>query len=160
MGETTLEGPRLGSSSAGDGVEEWVWEQIRRVAHRLYREAPAAADDAVEAAFAPEGGPAGYRLLVRRLTCGENEATVLACVLQHVEPPLPREERLRELFRLTPRESRVAVLLARRHSTGEICTELGISTHTARRHVEKVLLKLGVHRRPDVRRALLSCARG
>jgi hypothetical protein len=43
----------------------------------------------------------------------------------------------------------VALLLAEGKSDAEIARELVISWHTARRHVEKVLLKLGVHSRAE-----------
>lgn len=69
------------------------------------------------------------------------------------------EDELREVFRLTPREARVAMLLAARRTNREIAAALGVSEHTARRHTEKVLLKLDVHRRYDVRGALLQCRR-
>jgi DNA-binding CsgD family transcriptional regulator len=61
---------------------------------------------------------------------------------------------LQATFRLTPREIDVARLLATRHGAAEIATTLGVSVHTARRHIEHVLMKLGVHSRGEVRRAL------
>ena len=60
-------------------------------------------------------------------------------------------------FGLTRAEARVAALLAERMSNQEIAQQLGVTGHTARRHTEKVLLKLEIHRRNDVRRVLLNC---
>lgn len=48
---------------------------------------------------------------------------------------------------LTPREHQVLVLLAQGTTTGDIATSLFVSTHTARTHVQNVLVKLGVHSR-------------
>lgn len=64
------------------------------------------------------------------------------------------ENELRQAFGLTPAEARVAWLLASRNSNREIAEALRVTQHTARRHTERVLLKLGVHRRTDVQRVL------
>jgi DNA-binding CsgD family transcriptional regulator len=61
---------------------------------------------------------------------------------------------LRAAYELTARETRVAVLLAGGVRTREIADALGISVHTARRHAESVLRKLGVHSRSEVARRL------
>lgn len=65
-----------------------------------------------------------------------------------------RIEELRQHAGLTAREAQVALLMAERLTAIEIATELRIKPNTARRHCEKVLLKLGVNRRQDVPRAL------
>ncbi|HEX6965176.1 MAG TPA: helix-turn-helix transcriptional regulator [Gemmatimonadaceae bacterium] len=52
--------------------------------------------------------------------------------------------------RLTTREMEVVRLLARGLSNAEVARRLEISTHTARRHTERVLFKLGVHSRAQV----------
>jgi DNA-binding CsgD family transcriptional regulator len=64
--------------------------------------------------------------------------------------------RMRELFRLTEREVEVALLLAERRRNAEIARALGISVHTARHHIERVLGKLGDCKRGDVQRVLRS----
>lgn len=48
----------------------------------------------------------------------------------------------------------MALLTAERFAHTEIANQLAISPNTARRHCEKVLLKLGVSRRQDVAHAL------
>lgn len=48
---------------------------------------------------------------------------------------------------LTPRESQVAVALADGESNRQIASRLGVSEHTARRHTERILRKLGVRSR-------------
>lgn len=55
---------------------------------------------------------------------------------------------------LTRRESDVAHLLARGERNAQIAAILRISPHTARRHTETVMLKLGVHSRAAVGAAL------
>src|SRR6185437_16680247 len=65
-------------------------------------------------------------------------------------------DQLQREFRLTRAEANVALLLAQRRRNREIAQELGVSEHTARRHTEKVMGKLGVHRRTDVWQAILS----
>lgn len=57
-------------------------------------------------------------------------------------------------FRLTSREADVARFLARGERNARIAALLGISPHTARRHTESVMLKLGVHSRAAVGAAL------
>lgn len=63
----------------------------------------------------------------------------------------PTAARLMRTLRLTRTELRVALLLARDLPNRDIAHALGISEHTARRHTERVLLKLNVHRRALVR---------
>lgn len=75
------------------------------------------------------------------------------------EPRLPSVEELRERFRLTAREAEVAMHIAARKTNGEIATELIISPHTARRHTERVLAKLGVRSRFEVAERLQERAR-
>lgn len=58
---------------------------------------------------------------------------------------------LTRTFGFTASEARVALLLAHRYSNREIAQELRVTEHTARRHTEKILLKLGIHSRRVVR---------
>lgn len=53
-------------------------------------------------------------------------------------------DHLRIAFGLTLRQAEAATLLARRASNLEIAEALRISPHTARRHTEEVLAKLGI----------------
>lgn len=59
--------------------------------------------------------------------------------------------RLRQRFGLTPREAEVALLLAERLTNREVAAALRISEHTAERHTERVLAKLGIVSRTGVR---------
>ncbi len=61
---------------------------------------------------------------------------------------------LRNRFLLTPREAEVAQLILQRRSNLEIAEQLEISRHTARHHVQSILLKLGVNSRTKARQLL------
>lgn len=52
---------------------------------------------------------------------------------------------------LTRRQRQIARLLANRATNAEIASTLGISVHTARHHSQKVLEKLGISSRAQVR---------
>lgn len=62
---------------------------------------------------------------------------------------------LRQLYALTEAEAAVALLLAEGRSNAEVAAARGISPHTARRHTERILHKLGVRTRAGVARRLL-----
>lgn len=72
------------------------------------------------------------------------------------ETPIPRPDgELKAMYRLTPAECKVARLIARGMSNADVATELFISPHTARRHTERVLTKMGVRSRSEVASRLL-----
>lgn len=77
-----------------------------------------------------------------------NRGEVLASLMQ------VRMDDLRRHSGLTKREAQVALLMAERMSHTEIATDLFISPNTARRYCERILQKLGVHRRQDVAEAI------
>jgi DNA-binding CsgD family transcriptional regulator len=78
------------------------------------------------------------------------EASTVLVMLEADPSPGVSDAQLRERFGLTAREVEIARLIARGQSTRDIAGRLGISTHTLRRHVERVLSKLGVHSRAAV----------
>lgn len=57
---------------------------------------------------------------------------------------------LRQKYRLTPTQARVATLLADRLTNAEIASQLRVRPNTARRHTEAVLWRLGVSSRFQV----------
>jgi steroid delta-isomerase-like uncharacterized protein len=65
-----------------------------------------------------------------------------------------RMDELRSHVGFTQREAQVALLIAERFTHAEIAAQLKIRPNTARRHCEKVMMKLGVSRRQDVAPAL------
>lgn len=60
------------------------------------------------------------------------------------------DEVLRERFRLTRKEIRVARLLAEGRSNRGVALALCISPHTARHHTERIMAKLGARSRAEV----------
>jgi DNA-binding CsgD family transcriptional regulator len=77
-------------------------------------------------------------------------APVILVAVERTTPlPLSAAE-LRAAFGLTNAEARVAGLIARGHSNAEVARALYISPHTARRHTESVLRKLGIRSRTAV----------
>jgi DNA-binding NarL/FixJ family response regulator len=68
------------------------------------------------------------------------------------------EEELRQRFGLTTRELAVTHLLARGQRNAQIAAELGISKHTAERHTEKILTKLGVRSRAAIAARIMNQA--
>lgn len=66
-------------------------------------------------------------------------------------------ETISRRFGLTPREAEVCQLLARRLKNREISEFLGIAESTARRHTERILRKLGISSREDVRSVVARC---
>lgn len=57
---------------------------------------------------------------------------------------------IRDRFGLSQRQAEVARLLALRLTDKEIAARLGVSRHTARRHVELTMIRLRVHSRAEV----------
>jgi DNA-binding CsgD family transcriptional regulator len=72
---------------------------------------------------------------------------IVLAVVHGLEPPV---KSLRDRWSLTPREAQVALLLSAGRSNKEIAQTLGTTSHTARRHTEHVLQKIGVHSRAAV----------
>jgi len=64
-------------------------------------------------------------------------------------PPAPATVNLHIEYGMTPREIEVAMLLSEGCSNRTIAHRLGISSHTARHHTQRVLVKLGVHSRAE-----------
>lgn len=76
-------------------------------------------------------------------------AALVVVVLERVRNTVDATMLLHDNFGLTRREATVASLLAHRDSNVEIARKLGISQHTARHHVERVLRKVGARTRAD-----------
>lgn len=72
--------------------------------------------------------------------------------------PYPSVQHLQHLFRLTPAQARVAQMLVSRRTNAEISDLLGVTIHTARRHVEAVLLRLDARSRWDVEQLVYMAA--
>lgn len=79
---------------------------------------------------------------------------VLVTVIHRIGDAGNRASGRRTLEQLTAREREVAELLAERRSNAETARALGLSTHTASHHTQRVLKKLGVAGRRDVASAI------
>ena len=99
-------------------------------------------------------GDERFRLVVDLLPPNPNGDRLPVATVERVTTDSLSESSLRERFRLTRKEIRVALLLAQRRSNAEIADTLQISPHTARRHTENVMLKLNVTSRFSVEAAL------
>jgi DNA-binding CsgD family transcriptional regulator len=89
-----------------------------------------------------------YRIAAAFLEDHSSPDSVKAVVLVERIERKPMDAReLGVRFSLTRREIEAAQLLRRGLSSRQIAHELGISVNTARRHIERVLLKLDVHSR-------------
>ena len=75
---------------------------------------------------------------------------ILVAITPQAEAGEPSAAGLQALHGLTPREAEVALLLRQGHSNRVIAQTLGVTEHTARRHTERVLTKLGVTSRAAV----------
>lgn len=75
---------------------------------------------------------------------------MIVVVVRPLRPAPLTDSELIARFRLTPRECETARLLAAARSNTEVATTLGVTKHTARRHTEAVLRKLGVASRAAV----------
>lgn len=146
-------------------ADERLERRIRRSARRAGRiivDGGAFERDLEKMGDAEGGGETAYE--VRAVPVGEVLGVPGGGVLVGVRParraPAASPRQLRERFGLTPREAEVALLLAERKTNREIADELVISPHTARRHTERVLGKLGIHSRRSVGDKVREAARG
>lgn len=67
-----------------------------------------------------------------------------------IHPLAMQSGELKARYRLSNREIETSQLIRRGYSSKQIASLLGISVHTARRHAESVIAKLGVHSRGEV----------
>lgn len=79
---------------------------------------------------------------------------ILVTVEAPSEDPLSPEV-LRRRWQLSKRQAVVAQLLAKGRTNEEVSTALTISPHTARRHTEQIMTKLGARTRAEVASLLL-----
>ena len=91
----------------------------------------------------------------RVLTEHHDSTGWVVVLMQDAEDDRICNERLKSCYGLTNREIEVARLLAQRQSNREIAELLDVTVFTAGRHTERVLQKLGVASRRDVRGKLL-----
>ena len=98
----------------------------------------------------------GERRLRARLVRGRDEDVML---LTERDDTIPLAQRLARVLPITRREADVLARLAAGRTNDGIAQDLGISRHTAIRHVEHLYVKLGVHTRSAATRAALDALR-
>jgi DNA-binding CsgD family transcriptional regulator len=133
-----------------------IQEQIRHILSTLPRSVlntPASADGPALVRHIAIGEER-FRLVVELLPPNAHGDRLPIATVERVATEDLSETSLRERFRLTRKETHVALLLAQRRSNSEIADTLRISKHTARRHTENVMLKLNVTSRFSVKSAL------
>jgi DNA-binding CsgD family transcriptional regulator len=137
-------------------IGQIIHEHVRRIVSGL----PASVLTAEPSADEPtivrnvSVGEQRFRLVVDLLPPDANGDRLPIATVQRLDADGLSESALRQRFRLTRKESHVALLLAQRRSNAEIAETLRISPHTARRHTENVMLKLNVSSRYSVEAAL------
>lgn len=159
---------RAGSTFTPDSVSRAMGVRVEET--RIYREVcvPAGMEDFVGLSAASSLGD--VMLWVSRRRGRRPLAADGLPLLEALEPAFlasvralarstdrwPSERALSQRFGLTSREAQVALRLARGASEKRVARALGISVHTARRHTEKVFVKLGVNARGQVAAVLLT----
>jgi DNA-binding CsgD family transcriptional regulator len=133
-------------------IQQLIHDIVSRLSPETVRAARRAAEPA--AIRIVHVGQHRYRLVVDILQATDGADPVPVSTVERLDSAEPLEQRVRRRFRLTEKESRVALLLAQRRSNAEIAAALQISRHTARRHTENVMLKLNVSSRFLVEDAL------
>lgn len=146
--------PALTRLLAGDPTERPIREEIARMAVALgaalrHGSPP---EQWAKAAFRPlRTGQARYDLRGSLIAAGVlGPSAVVAVAVERQTPEVLTDDDLHELFNLTQREIQVARLLAQGDPNAQIATALGISPHTAERHTERILQKLGIGSRAAV----------
>jgi DNA-binding CsgD family transcriptional regulator len=130
--------------------------EVRRVAAAIAARLPSSSARTVGPPVAPlatEIQTTGARYRVRGTYAGNALAGTDAAMLvlvERVKPEPLSDSALRERYGLTAREVQVAHLLAQGRSNAKVADVLAISSHTAERHTEHVLSKLGVRSRASV----------
>jgi len=140
----------------GPDARHFVKEQVRSIVADLPASVLRSNDNGEDPALVRHiaVGQERYRLVVDLLPPNSRGERVPIATVERVPDHGLSERALRERFRLTRKESHVALLLAQRRSNAEIAQTLSISPHTARRHTENVMLKLNVNSRFSVEAAL------
>lgn len=151
--------PAASAMLANEPRRRYLEAAVRRVAASLVtrpRSEPAAPTgltmevDVGGARYTLRGSYAGAGLFESRET--------IVVLLERTSMGVLADGPLGTRYRLTSREIEVARVLARGLTNAELADHLGISPHTAKRHTESVLRKLGVKTRAAVAALLMGPA--
>ncbi|HZJ96938.1 MAG TPA: helix-turn-helix transcriptional regulator [Oligella sp.] len=110
-----------------------------------------------------KSGKSQYSLIVRSMPPSERPESlgepVIALFISSPDQPIETStDLLQELFKLTPAEAKLAVLLTNGFTIENISAELGISAHTVRAHLRSIFSKTHVSRQSELIRLILSSA--
>jgi DNA-binding CsgD family transcriptional regulator len=134
--------------------EPFVWQEITRVARAALRESAGTESGAtaVRGRIGTDDSLDGWEVRAQPLLQAVSGQPVVVVAIERVRAATPSAEidELRDRYSLSPRQAEVAAMLARRLTDKEIAQRLGISRHTARRHVELVMIRLRVHSRAEI----------
>lgn len=135
-------------------------ERVRTHARSLAREAAGVGADvpppahggrpAISRSVEFSIGDASYRLKASLLRATVSDPSAAALLSLEVRSDAAVPDYFRLQHRLTPREAEVVKLLAEGHSNKSVARSLGVSVHTARHHVARVLAKLEASGRAEV----------
>lgn len=160
---------------ASDGDRESALARVRELAdaHPRLKVLPLGLSSPRQAVSFLEAGAGGYvmkedpwsrvpevieEVLRGRAACAPRVAALVYARLAELSSRERRGQIARKVEKLSARETQVLRLVASGLRNKEIARRLGITMSTAANHVQKVLGKLGVHRRRDaIRRA---CSQG
>lgn len=148
----SLDGELLRATSAARRLLSSVTGLRERLGEMVRARRPADSSRWPDTGMDIAGREYGIRATIMEPARPGSKPTVLIAL--DPEWTMPRTGALHRRYGLTKREVDVARLIMHRCSNLEIAEHLGISRHTARHHVQSVLLKLGVHSRAEARRAL------
>lgn len=109
------------------------------------------------------GGRVQFSVIVRAMPLSERPESssepIIALFISNPNQPMEASaDLLRELFELTPAESKLAVLLTNGFTIEAISEKLGISHHTTRAHLRSIFSKTNVSRQSQLVRLILSSA--
>ena len=139
--------------------DQLVWQEVTRIARAALRGAATDTDAPpahLRGRLHPDADSSdAWNLRAQPLLHAADGRSVVVVAVERVPADEPSAADVRRRFGLSPRQAQVAILLARRLTNKEIAARLRISRHTARRHVELVLIRLRVHSRTEVAEVLL-----
>lgn len=150
----TIESHRRVDEGWTSAVEDdRLWRRIRPLARSLLEgDAELDAKEVEVREFA--AGAVRCRACAVPLPAAKRTPATVVVTIERAPDRLPPIPELRRWFDLTRREAEVALLLAKRRTNREIARDLGVKHFTARRHTEKVLMKLGLRSRTEVESVL------
>jgi DNA-binding CsgD family transcriptional regulator len=128
--------------------------ELQRVIGAALAPAPLGKHDELPVAALPR--PGGRGILAQGMPVAGalrdifQEAKAIVLLTDADAGPGSDEMALRELFKLTPAEARVASAIGLGHDLPEIATRLSISIGTARAHLKSVMAKTDTHRQAEL----------